>query len=146
LLLSQLADRVQERRLQPREREVEPRYARDGEVVGTRISFSRQHVDLAPARVAEPEQARALVERLACGVVERRPEQLLLGVRADVEQHRVTAARQQAEEGWLERLRLEVARGDVAVEVVDGYERQPARPRDRFCCGEADEERADQPG
>src|SRR4029079_8084645 len=97
------------------EREVEPRHARDGEVVGTRVSFSRQQVDLAPARVAEPEQARALVERLACGVVQRRPEQLLLGVRADVEQHRVTATRQQAEERRLDRLRLEIERGDTGV-------------------------------
>jgi hypothetical protein len=66
-------------------------------------------------------------------------------VRADVEQHRVTATRQQAEERRLERLRLEIERGDVAVEVVDGDERQPTRPRNRFCCGEADKKRADQP-
>ncbi len=75
----------------------------------------------------------------------RGAEQLPLAVRADVEQHRVAAARQQTEERWLERLRLEIERGDVAVEVVDGDERQPARPRDRLRRSEADQEGSDQP-
>ena len=45
----------------------------------------------------------------------------------------------------LERLRLEVQRGDVAVEMVDGDERQAARPSYRLRRGEADEQGADQP-
>ena len=56
----------------------------------------------------------------------------------------MAAAREQAEERRLERIRLEVERGDVAVEVVDRDERQPARPGDGLRGGKADEERADQ--
>ncbi len=56
----------------------------------------------------------------------------------------MAAACQQAEERRLERIRLEIERGDVAVEVVDRHERQPARPGDGLRRGEADEQRADQ--
>ena len=38
----------------------------------------------------------------------------------------------------------EVERGDVAVQVVDGHEREPARPGERLRRREADEQRADQ--
>ena len=55
------------------------------------------------------------------------------------------AARQQAEKRRLERGRLEVERRDVPLQVVDGNERQAARPGDRLRGGEADEQRADQP-
>ena len=56
------------------------------------------------------------------------------------------AAREQAEERRLERVGLEVERRDVTVQVVDRRERQPARPRERLRRGDADEQRADQPG
>ena len=62
------------------------------------------------------------------------------------EEQRVPAAREQAEERRLERIGLEVERRDVALEVVDGDERQPARPGERLRRGEADEQRADEPG
>ena len=55
-------------------------------------------------------------------------------------------AREQAEERRLERLRAEVERGDVPVQVVDGDERQAAPPGDPLRGGEADEERSDQAG
>src|SRR5262249_18965677 len=80
--------------------------------------------------VTEAEQASSLVEGLAGSIVERRPEQLLFGVRADVEEHGVAAACEQAEERRLERLRSEVERGDVAGEMVDRDERQATRPSD----------------
>ena len=82
----------------------------------------------APPGYAEPEQARALVERLAGGVVERRaraPDTVPRTV-AHVEQQRVPAAREQARERRLEVERLEVERGDVPVQVVHRHERQPA--------------------
>ena len=50
----------------------------------------------------------------------------------DVEEERVAAAREQAEERRLDRVGLEVERGDVAVQVVDRHERQPQRPRERL--------------
>ena len=56
----------------------------------------------------------------------------------------MAAAREQAEERRLERVRLEVERGDVSVQVVDRHERQAARPGERLRGGEPDEERADQ--
>ena len=56
------------------------------------------------------------------------------------------AAREQAEEWRVERVGFQVQRRDVSVEMVDGRERQPARPGDRLRSRDADEERADQPG
>ena len=58
-----------------------------------------------------------------------------------VEQQRVTAARKQAEERRLERVRREVQRRDVAVEMVDGGEREPPRPRKCLGDREPDEQR-----
>src|SRR5207302_7835636 len=128
--------------LQTREREVEPGDARDRKVVGLRIAALREHVELASAGIAEAEQAGALVERLARGVVERRAEQGVAAVLPDVEQHRVAAAREQAEERRLDGIGPQVERGNMAVQVVDRHERQPPRPRDRLSYGEADEQRS----
>src|SRR5207244_4807807 len=60
LVRAELPRCVQERRLQPGEREVEARDARDREVVRGGVAFLREQVDLPAAGVAEPEQARAL--------------------------------------------------------------------------------------
>ena len=46
----QVAHRVEQRGLQPGEREVEPRHAGDREVVRLRVALAGEHVDLAPAR------------------------------------------------------------------------------------------------
>ena len=54
------------------------------------------------------------------------------------------AAREQAEKRRLEVGRLEVERGDVAVQVVDRDERQSPPPREPLRGGEPDEQRADQ--
>ena len=75
------------------------------------------------ARVAQTEQARPLVEGLARRVVERRTEQPEGGVLAHVQKQRMAAAGEQAEKGRLERDRLEVERGDVPEQVVDGHQR-----------------------
>ena len=53
-------------------------------------------------------------------------------------------AGEQAQERRLERIRLEIERGDVPVQMVDGRERQPSRPRDRLRGCNADEEGPDQ--
>ena len=65
---------------------------------------------------------------------------------SDVEQQRVTAAREQAEEGRLDGIGLEEERGDVPVQVVDRHKRQAARPGERLRGGEAHEQRADEAG
>ena len=63
----------------------------------------------------------------------------------DPHEQRVPAARDQAHVRRVERIGLQEVRGDVAVEVVDGHERQPARGRERLGAGEPDEQRADEP-
>ena len=112
--------------------------------MGLGVALAREPVDRGPARIAEAEEARALVERLARRVVERRAEDGERAALPDLEQHRVTAAREQADERRLQRVRLEVERGDVALQVVDGHERQAPRPGERLRRGEADEEGADE--
>ena len=144
LVGSEVADRVEERRLEAREREVEPGNARDRERVGLGITLARETVELGAAGVAEAEQARTLVEGLAGRVVERRPDAPVAGVIGDVEQERVPAAREQAQERRLDRVRLQVERGHVTVEVVDRDERQAARPGERLGRGEPHEQRPDQ--
>src|SRR5215213_7492670 len=72
--VAQVADRVQQRRLQPAEAEVELTGRAAREVECLRVALAREPVDGRAAGVAEPEQAGALVERLAGGVVERLAE------------------------------------------------------------------------
>ena len=105
-LLAEVADGVQQRRLHAREGEVEPGHARDGKRERLRVALTREPVDRRAAGIAEPEQARALVERLAGSVVECRAEDVPARVLVHVQQQRVPAAREQAEERRLERLRL----------------------------------------
>ena len=69
-----------------------------GKVVRLGVALRRQPVDRRSARIAEPEQPRALVERLAGRVVERRAHDVEPAVIPDVEEQRVPAAREQAEE------------------------------------------------
>src|SRR5581483_10449281 len=109
---------VQQCRLQTREREVEPGDPGDREVACGRVSLPGEPVDRNAAGIAEAEQARALVERLAGSVVERRPEQLRLAMAAHGQQLRVSSAREQADERRLERRVRERERGDVPAQVV----------------------------
>jgi hypothetical protein len=67
--------------------------------MGRRVALLREPVDRGAARVAEPEQPGALVEGLAGGVVERRPEELGGAPPPDGEELRVPAAREQAVNG-----------------------------------------------
>src|SRR4029079_13853134 len=124
-------DYVEQCCLEPREGEVEPGHARDGEVVRAGVSRSRDAVDLGAAGVTEPEQARSLVEGLSRGVVEPRTKhwglaRTILNVRCEhcglsrlilsVPHHRLTAARNQAEKRRLDRVRLEIERRNVSLE------------------------------
>src|SRR5919197_1333013 len=140
----EVAHRVEQRRLEAGEGEVEAGHARDGKVIGARIALAREAVERGAARIAESEQARALVEGLAGGVVDRRPDAAEAALVAHVEEQRVPAAREQAEERRLELIGLEEERRDVAVQVVDGRQRQPASERDPLRRRDADEERPDQ--
>ena len=76
----EVADRVDERRLQAAEAEVEPGLAgssRPGSVNALGVAALGLALDRRPARVAEAEQPRRLVERLAGGVVERLADHLV---------------------------------------------------------------------
>src|SRR5207244_2241468 len=99
------------------------RHARDRKRERFRIALARQPVDRCAAGIAETEQAGALVEGLAGGVVQRRADDPEAAAVPDVEEERVAAGGEQAEKGRLDRLRLEVERGDVAVQMIDRDER-----------------------
>src|SRR4029079_17395581 len=121
-------DYVEQCCLEPREGEVEPGHARDGEVVRAGVSRSRDAVDLGAAGVTEPEQARSLVEGLSRGVVDRRAKHWgLARTILNVQQHRVTTAREQAEKRRLDRVRLEIERRNVSLEVIHRRPRPPPR-------------------
>src|SRR5207247_1354409 len=129
----EVANGVQKSRLDAGEREVEPGNACNGKGERLRVALAREAVDRRAARIAEAEQARALVERLTRGVVDRRAEDARwASMLLHVEQQGVTPAREQAEKRRFERIGLEVERPNVPVEVVDRCERQPARPGDRL--------------
>ena len=142
----EIAAEVDERRLQAAEAEVEARVAahRDRQLEGLGVAVGGEPFERRAARVAEAEQAGDLVEGLAGGVVEGAPEDLVAGVVADRRQHRVAAAGDQAEEGRLERVGLEEVGGDVALQVVDGDQRQAPRRGDRLRRADPDQEGADQ--
>src|SRR6202012_2632172 len=81
-------------------------------------------LDRRAARIAEVEQAGGLVGGLAGGVVEGLAENLVALGGADRGRQGVAAGGDEAEEGRLERLRLEEVGGDVALQVVDRDQRQ----------------------
>jgi hypothetical protein len=87
-----------------------------------------------------------LVEGLAGGVVERLAERLVALVLAHARQQRVAAAGDQAEKRRLQRLGLEEVGGDVALQVVDRDQRQPARRGDPLRGAYPDQQRPDQAG
>ena len=120
--------------------------ARGREVERRRVAFERQLRQRRPARVAEPEQPRALVERLAGGVVERLAERLV-AVRG-----RVT----RASSVWPPLASRQMNGGSKAVprkfaatwpwRWSTGGQRQPARGGEPLRGRDADQQRADEPG
>ena len=98
------------------------------------------------ARIAEPEQAGALVERLAGRVVERLAEHLVAGGVVDAREEGVPSARHEAEVGRLDRVVAQRARHHVPVEVVHRHQRQPRVAAIAFADETPDQQRADQPG
>src|SRR5206468_7476943 len=61
LVRGQIANRVEQRGLESRERKVETGNARDRKRVRRGIAVARERVDRSPAGIAEAEQPRALV-------------------------------------------------------------------------------------
>ena len=106
--------------------------------------------DRRSARVAEPEQAPDLVERLAGGVVEGRAEQPVGQVVAHLGEERVAARDDQRDEreDRVRPVRLtgvaQPGRVDVALEVVDPDQRPVVDPGEGLGEVDPDEERAGQ--
>ncbi len=171
LVLAELPQLVQQRGLQPGEGEVETLGkglpmssapaaralgARAWKDEGLGVAVAREALEGGAAGVAEPEHARALVEGLAGGVVERAPEHVEAVVGRDVDEQRVPAACDQAEEGRLEwglagaggriAATAQEIGGDVTLQVIDRRERQLARGGESLCGGQPDEQRADETG
>ncbi len=112
-----------------------------------RVAIDGQALERRTTGVAQTEHARALVEGLAGGVVERASEDLEAVVLLDTREQRMPAAGDQAHERRLERLAIcEEVSGHMPLEVVDGGERQLPRGGDRLRRREADEQRAHEPG
>ncbi len=119
-------------------------YGREREACG--IAVARDELERGTPGVTQPEQARALVERLARRVVARAPEPYRRGVVGHVEHERVPAGGQQAREWRSQRERREPQGGHVAEQVVDGHERQAAPVGQGLGRREPDEQGADQAG
>ena len=141
-----LAEGVEQRGLHPREREVtggaalEP----DREAVGGGVAPARQALQRGAARVAEAEQPRALVDGLPRRVVDRLAERPGAGVVGHQVQAGVAARGDQADEGRVERHRLQPDGRDVPVEVVDHDQGQAGGVGERLGRRDAHQQRADQ--
>src|SRR5207244_2080566 len=136
---------IEQGRLYPGEREVEARHLGDRKRKGLRVALPRKPVEGGAPRIAQAEQARALVERLPGGVVERRSDDAEAGTAAHIEQHRVSAGREEAEKGRLGLAGLEVERRNVPAKVVDRDEGKAVRPSQGLGRAEPDQQRPDQP-
>src|SRR6185436_17559280 len=97
LLCAEVADGVEQRGLQPGEREVETGDPCDREAVGLGVSLPGEPVDRGAAGVAQPEKPRALVDGLAGSVVQRRPQNGKALALTHIEEQGVPAACEQAE-------------------------------------------------
>ena len=147
LLRPEIADLVDQRRLQSAEAEVEAAFAhRHREVERLWIASLGRPLDRRSAWIAEAEEPSALVEGLACRVVQGLTDHLEARWIANAREQGVAAARDQAEERRLDRVGLEEVRRDVTVEVVDRDQRLAVRRGQRLGRAQPDQQRADQPG
>src|ERR687885_2801947 len=111
LRFTQVPDRVEQGGLQPAEAEVQGAGGRPRQVERLWVAISGEPVELRAARVAEPEQASPLVERLAGSVVEGLTQHLVRSELLDPSEEGVTAARHQAQVRRLDGGGAERARG-----------------------------------
>ncbi|ABA52958.1 hypothetical protein BURPS1710b_A0840 [Burkholderia pseudomallei 1710b] len=134
--------------LQPAEAEVEiPRMKhRPRQHDRARGAGFREPRYLRPARIAEAEQLRGLVERFAGGIVERLAERLVDADVAHAHQLRMAARHEQRDERKRRRLGDEQRRQQMPFEVVDADGRLVPRERERVRDARADEQRAREAG
>ena len=142
-----VADGAGERGLQAAEREVVAGAAHHRR--GKARAPPASPPDARAARAPRRPDSRARAGGRPCRTPRRRrrrgcADHRHVAARLDRREQRVAARREQRQERRLDRIGLEVEGGDVAVQVVDGDQRQAAGEGERLGGREADEERADQ--
>ena len=146
-----VAQRVEERGLETRERVVVTLHVGACEAEGLRVALLGQAVDHRSARVGESHHLGALVERFACGIVDRRADDAHLERRIDAHDLRVSAAHEQAQEreirvGKRTVGQVDEVREDVPLQVVHLDHRDVARDGESLGEGDPHEQRSEQSG
>ena len=146
-----VAQRVEERGLQPREGVVEAVDVGSGEAEGLGVALLGQAVDDRTARIGESHHFGTLIEGFTRGVVNRRADNLHLERGVHPDNLRVSAADEQAEErevgvGQLAVRQVEEVRKDVALEVVDLHHRDVVGDGEPLGERNAHEQRTQQAG
>ncbi len=113
---------------------------REAEPIGP--SLLGQPLDPGTAGIAQLEQVRDLVERLACRVIEGLSQEAVASPLRYVEQHRVAAAHQETNERRRQQRVLEHWSEQVPLEVVDAEQRTIEAEGERLPVHHADQERA----
>lgn len=140
-------DHVPHRGLEAREREVAagaPLH-RPGQVEPRRVAAARRALDRGPARIAEAEKLRHLVEGFPRRIVDGRAETDVVADAAHDEKLAMAAGDEEKQVGELDAVRQ--ARGErVPLEVIDGDEGDVADEREGLRHRRADHDAADEPG
>ena len=111
-----------------------------------RCPSSRGLIDDRSARIAEPEQLRHLVVRLARRIVARAADEVIFALARHEIEAGVTAGDDEHDRRQRQRAVVQEERFDVPREMMHGHERQAERQRDRLGRGDADEQRPDEAG
>ena len=144
-----VAQRVEERGLEPREGVVEPLDAGPGETERLRIAFLGQPVDDRTSGIGEPHHFGTFIEGFACGVVDRGADDLHLQRRVHAYDLRVASADQQRQEreigvGQPAVGQVDEVGEDVPLQVVDFDQRDVAGDGESLGEGDAHEQRSHQ--
>ncbi len=145
-------DLAQGGRLQPGEAEIErAAQVRTRKRIAIRVAASRRLLDRRSARIAQPQQSRALVERLAGCIVDRLAEHRELADLFDQQQFGVPARHQQANRWQPRRVeilarQLQPIGVDMRFQVIDRNERLAQRHRQRLGGVDAHDQRTGQAG
>ena len=135
-----------DRRLQPAEAEIEARPVEHGarELEYARAAVLGQGRQRGPARIAEAEQLRRLVEGLARGVVLGLPQDPVAPDALHLDQEGMAARHLQRHEREVRRARLEGGRQQVALQVVNADDRHAPGVAERAREAGADQQGPDE--
>src|SRR5207248_1406681 len=135
---------VERRRIGATEPEVAARWPRPWEGQGTWIALLGETVDGRPAGKGQPENARALIECLAGGIVASPSNHVNGAVCTPADEVAVTARHHETQHRRTELRFFQLAGEDVRREVTDTNNRKLARPGDRLGDVDADQQATDQ--